>query len=247
MQPYLRNFWKSILNFNWKFGLFLVLIICVPRFIMVLHANQYADYRFIGLIMLVSFIIPFVFLNKRGLKAIGWNKPKSYKWLSIAFISGCLYAYLLFFLGKFLYQNSYQNWYVYIANSYKIPTDLTIEAKRQMFFIMAGTGMLFSPFGEEFFFRGIVHETFVSRFGNRGASILDSSAFALTHIAHFGLIHLLDGWHLLFIPTFIWCFSMYFVSRLFYFFKVKSGAIWGAIICHAAFNLSMIYCIFYQL
>jgi len=184
MQPYLRNFWKSILNFNWKFGLFLVLIICVPRFIMVLHANQYADYRFIGLIMLVSFIIPFVFLNKRGLKAIGWNKPKSYKWLSIAFISGCLYAYLLFVLGKFLYQDSYQNWYVYIANSYKIPTDLTIEAKRQMFFIMAGTGMLFSPFGEELFFRGIVHETFVSRFGNRGAFWINIPARRLASSLH---------------------------------------------------------------
>lgn len=225
MQYYLRSFWKSILDFNWKFGLFLILIICVPRFIMVLHANQYADYRFIGLIMLVSFIVPFIFLNKKGIKAIGWNKPKSYKWLSIAFISGCLYAYLLFLLGESLYQDSYQNWYVYISKSYKIPKDLTIEGKRQMFFIMAGTGMLFSPFGEEFYFRGIVHETFVSRFGNRGASILDSSAFALTHIAHFGLIYLLDGWHLLFIPIVLWCFSMYFVSRLFYFFKVKSEAI----------------------
>lgn len=129
MQSYLRSFWKSILDFNWKFGLFLILIICVPRFIMVLHANQYADYRFIGLIMLVSFIVPFIFLNKQGIKAIGWNKPESYKWLSIAFISGCLYAYLLFLLGKYLYQDSYQNWYVYISNSYKIPTDLTVEEK----------------------------------------------------------------------------------------------------------------------
>ncbi|MDR2269570.1 MAG: CPBP family intramembrane metalloprotease [Sphingobacterium sp.] len=247
MQSYLRGFWKNYINFNWKFGLFLILMICVPRFILVLQANQNADYRFIGAIMVLSFIIPFVFLSRLGLKAIGLNRPKNFSWLVAAFLVGSIYAYLLFLLGETLYQASYQNWYVYIGQSYNIPNSITVEAKKQMFLIMAGTGMLFSPFGEELYYRGIVHESFVPRFGNRGASIIDSLAFALTHIAHFGLVYVQGDWHFLFVPALIWFLSMYFVSRLFYFFKIKSGAIWGAISCHAAFNLSMIYCIFYQL
>ena len=34
---------------------------------------------------------------------------------------------------------------------------------------------------------------------------------------------------------------------MFFVFKKHSGSILGAIICHAAFNLGMIYCIFYLL
>ncbi len=247
MQSYLRSFWRNYLTFNWKFGLFLILIICTPRFLLVLHANQYSDYRFIGIIMLLSFILPFIFLNRQGLKAMGLHKPKNFRWLIGAFLVGLIYAYLLFILGKTLYQDSYQNWYQYIGQSYKIPIDITAKAKQEMFLIVAGTGIIFSPLGEEFYFRGIVHETFVPKFGNRGASIIDSSAFAVTHIAHFGLVYVQESWHFLLIPSLIWSFSMYFASRIFYLFKVKSGAIWGAILCHAAFNLSMIYCIFYLL
>jgi len=43
--------------------------------------------------------------------------------------------------------------------------------------------MLFSPIGEEFLYRGIVHGSFVSRFGEWRASVFDSLAFALTHVA----------------------------------------------------------------
>ncbi len=64
----LRPFWNKIFNFNWKFGLFLILIICIPRFVLVLQANETANYKYIGLIMLISAIAPFVFLNKYGRK-----------------------------------------------------------------------------------------------------------------------------------------------------------------------------------
>jgi hypothetical protein len=37
------------------------------------------------------------------------------------------------------------------------------------------------------------------------------------------------------------------VSLLFLAFKKQSDSILGAIICHSAFNLGMIYCIFYLL
>ena len=48
--------------------------------------------------------------------------------------------------------------------------------------------MIFSPIGEELFFRGIVHSSFAKSIGNFKASIIDSVAFALTHISHFGTI-----------------------------------------------------------
>ena len=114
MEDELRPFWNRIFYFNWKFGLFLILIVCIPRFILVLHANASGNYSYIGLIMLISAMAPFIFLNKYGRKKIGITKPKKYNWLLIAFISGLIVSIILYFLGQNLYGNSYENWYNYI-------------------------------------------------------------------------------------------------------------------------------------
>ena len=105
--------------------------------------------------------------------------------------------------------------------------------------------MTFSPIGEELFFRGIVHSSFAKSIGEERASIVDSSAFAITHISHFGLIFINHQWSFLLTPALIWLSSMFLVSLLFFICKRYSGSILGAMICHAAFNLGMIYCIFY--
>jgi membrane protease YdiL (CAAX protease family) len=112
---------------------------------------------------------------------------------------------------------------------------------------MAIVGMTFSPIGEELFFRGIVHSSFAKSFGDKKASIIDSSAFAIIHISHFGLVFINNQWDLLIIPTVIWVLSMFFISISFYKCREKSGSLFGAMICHSAFNLGMIYCIFYLL
>ncbi|WP_339840166.1 type II CAAX endopeptidase family protein [uncultured Maribacter sp.] len=247
MEHELKPFWNKVFKFDWKFGLFLILIICIPRFILVLHANETANYGYIGLIMVISAIAPFIFLSKFGRKKIGIKKPTNYRWLIIAFVIGIVCSIVLYFLGETIYSNSYENWYYYIGKSYKIPTEIDQQSKLTMFVIMALTGMTFSPIGEELFFRGIVHSSFANSVGNKRASIIDSSAFAIVHISHFGLIFTNQQWQFLIIPTLIWVLSMFCVSILFYRCRKNSGSILGAIICHSAFNLGMIYCIFYPI
>lgn len=245
MENELRPFWNRIFSFNWKFGLFLILIVCIPRFILVLNANASGNYSSIGMIMLISAMAPFIFLSKYGRKEIGITKPKKYNWLLIAFIAGLVGSVLLYFLGQVLYGNSYDNWYNYIGRSYHIPTGIDQNSKAILFSIMALTGMTFSPIGEELFFRGIVHASFAKSIGENKASVVDSSAFALTHISHFGLVFMNSQWHFLTTPTLIWVSSMFLVSVLFFIFKKYTGSILGAMVCHSAFNLGMIYCIFY--
>lgn len=241
----LRPFWSRFFSFNWKFGLFLILVVCIPRFVLVLHANASGNYGSIGLIMIISAIAPFIFLNKYGRKKIGIVKSKKYVWLLAAFVCGLIASILLYLLGETLYGNSYENWYEYIGKSYKIASDISQNDKRILFAVMAFTSMTFSPIGEELFFRGIVHSSFAKSIGEKKASIVDSSAFALTHISHFGLVFIDSKWSFFTIPTLIWVASMFLVSLLFFAFKKYSGSILGAIICHSAFNLGMIYCIFY--
>lgn len=243
----LKPFWSKIFTFNWKFGLFLILIICIPRFLLVLQANATSNYTSIGLIMLISAIAPFIFLSKSGRRKIGIKKPENYTWLLYAFVLGLIISFLLYFLGELLYGNTYENWYFYIGKSYAIPAEIDQKSKLILFSIMALTGMTFSPIGEEFFFRGLVHTSFANSVGEKNASIIDSSAFALVHISNFGLIFINQQWEFLIVPTLIWVLSMFAASILFYVCRKHSGSILGAILCHAAFNLGMIYCIFYQL
>lgn len=243
----LRKFWSKIFDFNWKFGLLLVLIVCIPRFILVLNANQTANYRYIGLIMTISAIAPFVFLSKHGRKEIGITKPKNYFGLLLSSILGILFSLILYAIGEELYKNTFDNWYVYIGKSYSIPTDINPNDKLIMFSIMAVIGMIFSPIGEELFFRGIVHSSFAKSFGNSKAAIVDSTAFAVTHISHFGLIFINNQWTFKILPTIIWVSSMFLVSMLFHYCRKKTSSILGAIICHSTFNLGMTYSIFYLL
>jgi len=245
MENELRPIWQKFFAFNWKFGLFLIVTFCIPRFILVLNANATANYRYIGLIMVASALAPFLFLSKYGRKRIGITKPENVKWLFIAFISGLIFSFLLYIAGELIYGNSYENWYRYIGKSYNIPPQLNQSDKAVLFAIMSFTGMTFSPVGEELFFRGIVHSAFSKSLGERNASIIDGSAFALTHISHFGLVFVNLQWKFLTVPTVMWVLSMFLVSILFIMFRKRSGSILGAIICHSAFNLGMIYCIFY--
>jgi len=247
MEKELKSFWSSIFNFNWKFGLFLLCIVCLPRFILVLHANASGNYGYIGLIMFISALAPFIFLSRYGRRQIGITGSKKYSWLLIAFTGGLAASILIYFLGQTLYGNTYENWYKYIGKSYKIPATINQHDKNTLFTIMAITGMTFSPIGEELFFRGIVHASFAKSFGDKNASAVDSSAFAITHISHFGMVFINNQWTFLTAPTLLWVLSMFLVSVLFFIFKKYSGSILGAIICHAAFNLGMIYCIFYLL
>ena len=247
MNHELRNIWNLYFHFNWKFGLALILLICIPRFYMVLIANQTGNYSFIGLIMLVSALVPFIFLGKYGRKQIGITRTQRFKWLLFAFILGILGSLLLYVLGKILFGTTYHNWYVYIGKSYNISENIGATQKLIQFAIMAITGMTFSPIGEELFFRGIVHGSFAKTLGDKRASLIDSAAFAFTHLSHFGLVYVNMQWNFYALPALLWITGMFLVSFLFFKMKQKTASIWGAVLCHAGFNLGMIFSIFYWL
>lgn len=172
-----RPIWTNILHLNWKLGLFLILLVCIPRFILVLEANMSGNYGAIGAVMLVSALIPYILLTRAGRAEIGMVKSNSLKWLMEALASGVIASVFLCFAGMLLYGQSYQNWYVYIAKSYNIPSGIAGNDKLIMFVIMAITGMIFSPIGEELFFRGIVQSSFAVSMGEKWASIIEGLAF----------------------------------------------------------------------
>lgn len=212
-----------------------------------MNANATGNYRYIGLIMVISAIVPYIFLGKYGRRKAGITRPQKKNWLLIAFLTGLAVSFLFYLAGKGLFGNSYDNWYVYIGKSYNIPPGIDQKNRAVMFAIMAITGMIFSPVGEELFFRGTVHSAFAASIGERRASFVDSSAFALTHISHFGLVFINGQWSFLAIPALLWVTGIFLTGLMFIRFRKYSGSVLGAITCHAAFNLGMIFCIFYLL
>jgi len=247
MENELRLVWNRFFVLNWKFGLFLLLIVCVPRFILVLNANETGNYSSIGLMMIVSALVPFIFLNKQGRKQIGIKATRKLHYLIVAIVIGLSLSLLLHYIGQGLYGDSYKNWYVYIGKSYNIPETIAAQDKKVMFIIMAVTAMTFSPIGEELFFRGIVHSSFAKSFGHKKASVIDSLAFSITHLSHFGLVFVNNSWDFYPVPALTWIISMFIVSLLLYQMKRFTHSIWGAVLCHSGFNLGMTYCIFYLL
>jgi membrane protease YdiL (CAAX protease family) len=245
MEHELRPFWNRYFKLNRKFGLLLLLIVCIPRFILVLNANKTGNYSIIGLVMFVSALIPFIFLNKPGRRQIGIKTTKKLHFLIIAMAAGIVFSIILHFLGQVLYGASYENWYEYIGKSYNIPEGIPAHDKRILFMIMAGSGMIFSPVGEELFFRGIVHRSFAKSMGDKKASIADSLAFAITHISHFGLVFINGILDFYIVPALIWVICMFLTGILFFQMKKLTDSLWGAIFCHSGFNLGMIYSIFY--
>ncbi len=244
----LRPFWQKYFRLNWVFSLVLVLLFGIPRFLIVLNANITGNYSRIGLIFLCMCICPFLFLSKKGRQYIGIHRPKNYYWLFYSALAGILLCTIMFAIGMLLYKHTYNNWFVYIAKSYTASgINLSGSNRLVYFFIYSLTGMTFSPVGEELFYRGIVHAGFASRFGEQKASVLDSLAFALTHLAHFGFVYLLGGWQFLFVPALLWVLFMFLTSRIFFLCKQRTGSIYGAIVSHAFFNLAMMYFIFFHI
>lgn len=224
-----------------------MVLFCVPRFLLVLEANRSGSYQYISLVMVLSALTPFVLLNRAGRREAGLQKPVRYGMLMYALPAGIAFSLLLYGAGVLLYGDTVQNWYVYIARTYPIPEGIAGQEKLVYFLLFSVPGMLFSPIGEEFFFRGVAHAAMARSWGERRASLADSLAFALTHIAHFGLVYTDGRFRFLFVPALLWVTGMFFASRLFFAFKQATGSLAGAVLAHAGFNLGMTFSIFYLL
>jgi uncharacterized protein len=244
----LRPIWQNLFPFNWVFGLLLIFLLGIPRFIIALQANVTGNYNLITFIFIFMLFAPVIFLTKKGRREIGIKKPANYHWLLYSFLAGIALCVIMFIAAELFFNETVRNWFVYISSSYKAPRTGLSGSERLIFFsIYALIGMTFSPVGEELFYRGIVHGSFVDRYGEQKSSIIDSLAFSLTHLAHFGIIYNSGTWSFHFLPALLWVFFMFMASRLFFLCKQKTGSILGAVFCHASYNLTMMYFIFYHI
>lgn len=246
MEQYLRKYWNSRFQYNWKLGVFLILLFGIPRFIIVLQSYVDRSYGIVMFVFLSMWLVPFILLTKDGRRNIGIRRPSHWWRIILSFLAGGLTCYIIFSIFSFLFQTSIENAFVYIGGNN--PSSGITGPDRSIYFCIAVIpSMIFSPIGEEFLYRGIIHGSFVPKFGETKASVFDSLAFALTHIAHFGIVYVSGIWDFLPVPTMLWVLSMFVTSQVFFRCKLYCNSIWGAVAAHSGFNFIMMYAIFYLL
>ena len=183
---------------------------------------------------------PFILLTKEGRKEIGIRSPKKWYWLVISLVLGGTISIAAYWLGSLLYGNTITNWFVYIGSSYPVDLPSLSSSDKQIYFIIyCVIGSFFSPFGEELLYRGLIHRSLTQKFSEQTSGMMDSLAFGLTHLAHFGIVYTLDRWTFLPIPAVLWVFIIFSTGMLFNWCKSKSESIWGAVAAHIGFNLVM--------
>ncbi|MCR5887005.1 CPBP family intramembrane metalloprotease [Hymenobacter sp. J193] len=248
--PFVRAFAASWFRFTWKTGAGLVAVFTLVRFALVLHANITQSYQLVAFIFVAMVLLPFVVLTRAGRQKIGWVMPTRWSGMLLGAALGAGSCAALFYLTTFLFGVGEGNSLAYVARSYgNIAQQLNEHNRLTSFLIFSGPSMVFSPIGEELFYRGLVHECFAGRLGQRGAAVADSAAFALVHLAHFGFIYAGTGagWRFLPGPALVWVVALFGTCLLFSVARRRSGSVVGAMVAHALFNLTMNYFIFYHL
>lgn len=234
-----RPGWRGVLRFNWKLAAFLIMLFGASRFFLVLQASVTHDYRWVSALFVVMILTPFILLTAEGRKHIGLKKPAHLKWIGISVLLGVLLSLFVYAVGKTLFGTSTSNWYVYIAQTYPASAAQIADNRLMYFLILGISGMIFSPLGEEILYRGLIHTSVAMQADENLASRVDSAAFAVTHLAHFGIVWTTTGWDFLPVPALLWMICMFMASRVFYFCKAKTDSLIGAMVAHAAFNLTM--------
>lgn len=245
-----KSFAAQRFCFHWKTGAWLLVLFSTVRFALVLHANVTRSYQVVALIFVVMIALPFLLLRRAGRRKIGLVWPAQWSGVLLGGAFGVLSCVALFYLTAYCFGLGEGNSLAYIARTYGNIAQVLNDQNRLVYFlIFTIPSLLFSPIGEEIFYRGLVHECFASSLGSRKATLIDSAAFALVHVAHFGFIYAGSGvgWRFLPGPALLWVASLFVACLLFSVARRKSGSVWGAVAAHALFNLTMNYFIFYHI
>jgi len=236
----LKPVWQKVTT-PWLLFSFMATALAVPRFYFMLN-NQY---NWVSAIFLLMWIAPFIFLSKAGRKEIGLVKPV--RWLSLLLYTsiGFAFALILYGVGVALFNHTELHWYFVIMNSFnKNNVIAQIKPSALWFMLFTLPTLLLSPVGEEFFFRGMVHQAFAVRWNNSIAISVDITLFGITHVAHYGLVR--EAGAISISPfAMAWVLAMMLAALTFHLCGLHAKSIWGAVVAHAGFNFGMMWCIVY--
>jgi uncharacterized protein len=159
-------------------------------------------------------------------------------------VIGALYVFICFAIGFALFNSSVDNWFVSIANNYRSIMDTTRFSILQLHLIFTLPALIFSPIGEEIFFRGLLQRTLEERFSIKASTLIECALFGVVHLCHHGLFWGAMGLILLPYSGALWVALMFVAGFLFAWQRKRSSSLYPAMLSHAVFNLVMNITIF---
>lgn len=242
----LRPFWNKVFKEAWVLSLILFLLLAGIRAYGILGGSK-SDYKPLAIGFIIMWFLPLIFLSKKGRNQIGIKKPKNMRWIILSPLIGAGFAFIVFLIGFLLYGYSGDNWYITVGSSYLGGNALANIPVMKMFIYSTIPAMLFSPIGEELFFRGIINESVKIRWNTKTALIVNSALFGLVHILHHGVLNNGGSVQIFWVSGLIWIVLMFLCSNLFTIIREKTGSLWPAMVAHAFFSLTMNITIFFIL
>jgi len=189
-------------------------------------------------------LVPFVLLDAAGRRAAGLVWSASARWWLIAIAAGSAASLACFALGYALFGTSGDNWFVTIASNYRQTMDTTGWSVARLHLFFTIPALIFSPIGEEIFFRGYLQYALERRFSVRASTIGECAAFGVVHLCHHGLLLTVAGLSVRAVSGAIWVALMFCTALLFAYLRKSSGSLLPAITAHVCFNLVMNLTIF---
>jgi len=222
---------------TWLWALGLGLIFFCMRAIGMLGPASLRWMLPLGFIVMVA--LPWLVLAANGRRQIGLCRAKNVRSYGVGIVAGVLAASLCFILGVLLYGTSDDNWFINIANNYRQILDTRGFDLLKLHLMFTIPACLFSPFGEEIFFRGFLQRALESRFSSRLSTHIEAGLFGIVHLCHHGLIATPGRLSLRPVSGCLWVLLMFSTAWMFAWIKKSSGSIFPAIASHAAFNATM--------
>lgn len=196
----------------------------------------------------LSFVLmaatPWLFLDRGGRRQIGIvyaNSRLTYAW---ATVTGALLAVACGVIGSRLFGATQDNWFVSIALNFQRSFDTTGNSTLLLFVLFTTPALIFSPLGEEIFFRGMLQRSLEEALPKDISTYLECGAFAVVHLCHHGLRWSGNKPSLLLPSALLWMALMFFAARLFAHWRTIAASIFPAVVSHIAFNATMCIYIF---
>ena len=243
--PLLRDLWIPVFGNAFRLAVLLGVLASAVRVVGMLWPQRY--FWVLPLGFTVMALTPWLFFRKEGRRRAGVRLPERPLWILRGILLGAAGALFVYWLGVTLFGVTDDNWFVSIRRAFPVTAEMAGVSTVQLFWILTIPSLIFSPIGEEVFFRGFLQQAAEERWNHRIGVIIDAGWFALVHVVHHGIVRI-DGQIQVFpLSGAIWMVLIFGTGVLFAFLRHKTGSLLAPILSHAAFNLTMNYTILYWL
>lgn len=165
----------------------------------------------------------------------------SYAW---AAATGALLALTCGAIGSLLFSTTQDNWFVSIAQNFQRSFDTTGKSTVFLFAVFSTPALIFSPLGEEIFFRGVLQRSLEESLPGNAGTYIECGAFAAVHLCHHGLYWTDNTLSVLLPSGLLWMALMFLAARLFAHWRKTTASVFPSVVSHIAFNAAMSIYIF---